>query len=431
MISLSNLIKGIQQWKRKPYFGFIQGHTHLSKMDLIKIKNLVGRLDDKLIKEYENCFAAVIGNGYAVSFAAARMGFYALMKVLDVKPGEEIVLQGSTCSVMVNAIKRIGAKVVFADIDPDTFGSTAEKIADVINDKTRMIVAQHSFGLPCKIKPIVKLARSKGIFLLEDCALSLGSKYNNITVGNFGDAAIFSTDHSKPLNTIAGGLVYTLDRGLHTKILSVQDRAEELPLWQHKALWKRLIFEREYCRPSKYGKMKIMKGIKYRLNFHKNTFLEDDYSSSISVNNPYPTRFPAFLASLGLIELSRWPAVAQSRKDLLEKLIASAKSIGKKHHLPNGYMDLNSDVIPLRLAWSQDQGKALRKKLFRYVDVDWTWFMQPIVAVNEPLEQYGYKWKSCPNSELVGPNMINLPCNIDTKWSEQLNKIYKKLYSKN
>ena len=63
-----------------------------------------------------------------------------------------------------------------------------------------MIVAQHSFGIPCEIQPIVNFAKKKNIFLLEDCALTMGSSIKGIKCGNFGDAALFSTDNTKLIN---------------------------------------------------------------------------------------------------------------------------------------------------------------------------------------------------------------------------------------
>ena len=69
-----------------------------------------------------------------------------------------------------------------------------------------------------ELKPIVELATNNSIFLLEDCALTLGSSIDGVVCGNFGDAALFSTDHSKPLNTLTGGFIYTKDSELFKKI---------------------------------------------------------------------------------------------------------------------------------------------------------------------------------------------------------------------
>ena len=113
-----------------------------------------------------------------MAFASARMGFFAIMKVLGINHDDEVILLGSTCSVMVNAVLKIGAKPVFSDIDPNTFGSSLDSIEQCVSTKTKLIVAQHSFGIPCDIEPIIRFARQKNIVVVEDCALSLGSKIN-------------------------------------------------------------------------------------------------------------------------------------------------------------------------------------------------------------------------------------------------------------
>ena len=195
----------LRQWFRTPFFGFVQGHAYLAPHDVDQIRKHIAKPAKEIVAEFEHGFASLVGEGYAVSFAAGRMGFYALMKTLDIGPGDEVVVQGANCAVMVNAILRTGATPVFADIDPETFGSSKQHIERCITPRTRRIVAQHSFGIPCDVEPIVELAHSRKTFLLEDCALAVSSTNDGITVGNFGDAALFSTDHSKPLNTLTGG----------------------------------------------------------------------------------------------------------------------------------------------------------------------------------------------------------------------------------
>ena len=65
----------------------------------------------------------LIGDGEVISFASARMGFYEFMRISGIKEGDEVILCGSTCSVMPNAVKRLGAKPIYSDIDTSTFGS--------------------------------------------------------------------------------------------------------------------------------------------------------------------------------------------------------------------------------------------------------------------------------------------------------------------
>jgi dTDP-4-amino-4,6-dideoxygalactose transaminase len=421
MIFASKIYNLIITYFKVPYFGFVQGHSHLSKVDLKNIYKFIKTDDPKIIEKFESEFSDIVGQGGAVSFASGRMGFYALMKIKEVGQGDEVVLLGATCSVMVNAVFRVGAKPVYADMDPDTFGSSAKEIKKVISPKTKMIVAQHSFGIPCDIIPIVNLARDNGIFLLEDCALTLGSSIKGMICGNFGDAALFSTDHSKALNTLIGGLIYTQNTFLLKKLKFIQKESDGIPDKRQDALWQQLLFERKYYRPDRYGQSRLLEALYSTLKIRNQVFLNEDFGSSISVNAtyPYPAKLPAFLAVLGLEEIAHWKKTAEFRQNLLQKLLAT---IGNKGELPLVYFDLSRRIVPLRLAWATKDGSCIRDRLSGFICTSWTWFMQPIVATNESLKAFGYTMGDCPISEKLGERMVNIPCNFDEKWSIELQK---------
>ena len=77
-------------WFQRPYFGFIQGHSYLSKEELTEIELLVGKCSNKTVDDFENSYQNLIGDGQAVSFASGRMGFFALMRTIGIWPGEEV-----------------------------------------------------------------------------------------------------------------------------------------------------------------------------------------------------------------------------------------------------------------------------------------------------------------------------------------------------
>ena len=220
------------------------------------------------------------------------------MKILEIEEGDEVILQGHTCSVMVNAVLRVGATPIFADIDRNTFGSSKIEIEKNIS-KYEMIVAQHSFGIPCDIVLIQELARSKGIFLLEDCAISFGSKINGVQIGNFGDASLFSIDHSKPLNACIGGLIYTNNISLFEKLKVIQEASDDLPQQRQNALWKKFLFEHKYYNPSSYGKSFILSKICRTLMLEKDSYLADDYTKNASKLYPYLAKLTKLSAFLG------------------------------------------------------------------------------------------------------------------------------------
>jgi len=406
---LKNLVALMRLYFRSPYYGFVYGHEEVSLADLQEVRAKIGVQDDKIVEKFERGYAALIGQGEAVSFAAARMGFFAVLKTLQISRGDEVVLPAATCSVMINAVLRVGATPIFADVDPVTFGSSVEGIKKVLTQQSRLVIAQHSFGIPCDIYPIVKLMKEKNIFLLEDCALTLGSKINGVTCGDFGDAALFSTDHSKPLNTMTGGLIYSNNTMLIDSLRKMQAAASELALDKQNALFDQIIFERKYVTPSRYGKFKLLSILQAKLKRNHRPFLDEDFSLSLSSSYPYPARLPTFLALLGVKMVEMWPKILHQRKERLNRLLPQLEK-----RLDNGvldvYRDKRLDVVPLRVTWLEDNSIEMRNRLSSMIDVSWIWFKQPIVATILPLERFGYHAELCPNAEFIGDRVINVPC---------------------
>ena len=242
---------------QSPYLiGFYRGHNYLSETEVKRIEEILLSNDTDLkvnvTRQYEDRFASLVGNGKAMSFASGRMAFFSLIKTQGIGAGDEVIIPGFTCSVVANAIFRAGAKPVYADIDPETLGSDASAIARCITPKTKMIVAQHSFGIPCNIAEIADLAQSKGIFLVEDSALALDSKSQGKSVGNWGDAAFFSTDHSKPLNTIIGGMLYSRRLDILESVKNTTGTLPDLSKEHQANISRRFAYERKNYLPQQY-----------------------------------------------------------------------------------------------------------------------------------------------------------------------------------
>lgn len=431
-IRAMNLITALS---KKHYFGFICGHKYIDQKTINKIQPYVVKDDQDMVLEYEKKFAAMIGSGQAIAYAAARMGFYDLMRVIGIKRGDEVILLGSTCSVMVNAVLRVGATPVYSEIDPNTLGSCALSIERLITARTKMIVAQHSFGVPCDIYSISEISNRNNIFLLEDCALTLGSKINNVVVGNFGDAALFSTDHSKPINTITGGFIYTNSMILSSRLRLSQQSCSELSVARKKALWARFLFERKYCNIRNYSTFKILEkinSIKKKLHITEGDFLSEDNGLVCTVSYPYPAKLPTFLALIGILEIERWQFTANERSGVLKLLMDVLLECNVAAALPKAYSNNLIEIIPLRLAWCDITHGELKESMKFFLDISQFWFMRPIVSTKINLKMLGYRAGSCPISEYIGNNIINLPCNISVDDANMLaNLIRKGIHEKN
>lgn len=404
--------------RNKSYWGFIKGHDYLSLTDRKEFTRLISNPDDQIRKKYEDEYAKFIGDGKCLSFAACRMAFYTLLICLDVKKGDEVILTGFTCSVMVNAIKRVGAIPIYTDIDPETYGSSPSDIAKKITAKTRVIVAQHSFGIPCKIDLIKQIAQNNNLFLIEDCALSFTSIYKGIKLGNWGNAAIFSTDHSKPINTLTGGMLYTLDGSLLAKAKEIYDGSAELSAEHQHRILKQIWLERKYCNPKKYAMFKLLLVFQIiRNKFFKQriTFLSDDGYATVKSSGAYsyPSKMPVFLCRLGLMELTRFGHSRTQRIEFLKKCLHEfLENAHGKYIIPQCYFEKDNEIVPLRFVF-ENMDPNFENRLSGLIDTSWIWFKQPIVATTEPLSNFGYEAGTCPIAELAGTKIINLPCVFD------------------
>ena len=137
---------------------------------------------------------------------------------LGVGKGDEVILPAQTHTATAHAIELTGAKPVFVDCDKKNGNINTQEILKKINRKTKAICVVHYLGIPVNINPIKKIAKRKKIFILEDCALSLGAKYNNTHTGLLGDAGVFSFYPVKHMTTAEGGMVITNNKSLSEKI---------------------------------------------------------------------------------------------------------------------------------------------------------------------------------------------------------------------
>ena len=417
---LNKLKKLLKKFFAIPFFGFVKGHSHLSIEQIKEIKSKIKIIDKDLIKLFEEKFSEKVGKGKSVSFATGRMGFYSLMKILEIKPGDEVILQGYTCSVMPNAIFRLGATPIYADISLDTLGTNPISVKNLISKNTRMIVVQHSFGIPCEVEEIKKICKERGIFLLEDCAISLGSKVNGTSIGNFGDAALYSFDHSKPINAMTGGIIYSTNNKLINLLIKNEENTEHLTERYNQLIFNDFMRERKLCVPEKYGRNDLYKFYR-NFSIKKYGYLEEDFEKKSSNSYPYPAKIPSLVAQIGIYELERWDDELTKRKEMLGEFINFFKRNGMKEHLPESYFDSSLEIVPSRLILLHKNSEKIKEKFNSFLQTSWFWFTSPISECQDP-KDLGYVFGSCKNAETACKEIINLPCVYEEKYNDFLFK---------
>jgi len=421
-MNIKSITKRIIHLITQEIFGFISPSIGLDGQIPV-YEDLIEQPNEDFVRAFETDLSNFIGGGDVVTFASGRMSFFALLKCWGVSEGDEVALTGFTCSVMVNAVLRTGAKPIYVDIDPETLGMSPDALRSCINEKTKVVVAQHTFGIPCEIDAIKSIALECGAYLVEDCAISLGSIYKGKQIGNWGDAAIFSTDHTKPLNTLVGGFVYTTDKALADDVRKIQKGCDGLKKDHQRAILKRYLKEHqlEQGKHNRFVLDNYWNVLLKKLHFTHgiSPYLEFEASTNANSNEvyPYPAKMTPMQAKIGIQSLAEYGKSVSKRKERLKSFINMMEG---KVHIPYAYYDNERDIVPLRFAFATPNRSG-----YVFID-DWIWFKQPIVASLEPLENFGYKKGMCPSSEKTGDEIMNFPILLDDDKNERLIKQIKK-----
>jgi dTDP-4-amino-4,6-dideoxygalactose transaminase len=162
------------------------------------------------VEKLEQEIAAKLGAKFAIGCASGTDALILSLLAAQIGPGHEVITTPFSFVATAGSIAYVGAKPVFVDIDPATFNIDPKKIAAAITPQTRAIMPVHLFGLAADMDPILQLAKSHNLLVIEDAAQAIGSRYNNQLVGTIGDFGCFSFFPSKNLGAAGdGGLITT------------------------------------------------------------------------------------------------------------------------------------------------------------------------------------------------------------------------------
>lgn len=165
----------------------------------------------KEVAAFEEEFAAYTGAKYCVGLASGLDALWLAFRVLNIKEGDEVIVQGNTYIASVMGITINGATPVFVEPD-DYYQINPAKIEEKITDRTKAVLVVHLYGQASDMAPVVELCKKYKLRLVEDCAQSHGACFNGKMTGTFGDIGCFSFYPSKNLGAFGdGGAIVTDD----------------------------------------------------------------------------------------------------------------------------------------------------------------------------------------------------------------------------
>ena len=159
------------------------------------------------VKEFENLFAQYINNPNTLMVNSCTSAITLSLIAAGVMPGDEVIATPMTCMATNLPIHTLGAKIVWADIDPETGNIDPASIRRKISKKTKAIIYVHWAGQPSDIITITNIANEYGLKIIEDAAHALGSEYEGKKIGNHGDFVCFSFQAIKHITTGDGGAI--------------------------------------------------------------------------------------------------------------------------------------------------------------------------------------------------------------------------------
>lgn len=164
------------------------------------------------ITELNKKFANYCDVGYGAAVANGTVSMELSLSAWNIGHGDEVIIPAFTFMATATAVHHSGAAAVYVDIDPKTLNLDPAKLEEAFTDKTRAVIPVHIGGHPCDMDPIMNMARQHDIKVLEDAAQAHGAIYKGRKTGSLGDAASFSFQQSKNMQSGEGGIVVSDDR---------------------------------------------------------------------------------------------------------------------------------------------------------------------------------------------------------------------------
>jgi len=335
-----------------------------------------------------------------------RVALYAILEVLGVKKGDEVITQAFTCIAVPEAIIAIGAKPVYVDIKSNDVNMDVDDLSKKISQKTKAIIIQHTFGIPANIDDIAKIAQLRKIPIIEDCCHTLTSTYKGKMIGTFGVGSFYSFEWGKPVIVGIGGSAIVNNDSLLEKLKSYYIDYKLPPQFSQLRLRLQYIVHNILYNPSRYWFGRYL--------YHKMASLgiaEGNYNpiqEGESKSQDYSLRMSEYHKKLlereiekinNLTSHSKW--VASQYRDRIKSNVVCHLKVSN-----------NCKVIYARYPLiARDKQKLLDKARKENIEVA-DWYSTPIHPVkSDQWPLIYYKKGLCPNAEKMSKQIVTLPTN--------------------
>ncbi len=360
--------------------------------------------------EYKQALSATLGTDkeHIYLYWKGRVALYALLKAMNIKSGDEVIVPAYTCVVVPNAILYLGAIPIYVDIDPETFNANIDQIKKAITEKTKVIICQNTFGLSSNLEELVNIAKQHNLFTIEDCTHGFGGSYNGKPNGTYCDAAFYSTQWNKPFSTGIGGFALVNNMNL-LKPLTLENQLLLQPSAKQKTMLKVLYFvKKRLLVGSTYWTLVKLYRFLSKHNLVVGSSSGEEITSIVQPSNYYQSLSEVQIKE-GLKNIKKLPKMLEIRRRNAEKYTEYLSSIRKNHVVPSLFSNHSFLKYPL-LVTNRDEVILLAEK--HKIELG-EWLNSPIHPIQEDFEQWKLNTELFPNAVFAGKHIINLPTDTD------------------
>ena len=180
------------------------------------------------VQEFESEFAAYCGTEFAIGVGSGTEALHLSLLGCGIGPGDEVITVSNTFFATVEAIIMVGARPVFVDINPETYNIDPSQIEEKVSGRTRAIIPIHLYGHPANMGPILELAQSYDLKVIEDACQAHGAEYQKQRTGSLGDTGCFSFYFTKNLGAYGeSGIITTSDPDIAKKCRMLRDHGQD------------------------------------------------------------------------------------------------------------------------------------------------------------------------------------------------------------
>ena len=322
------------------------------------------------VREFERAFAEYLNVKHAIAVSSCTAALHLSLVVTGIGIGDEVITTPYTFTATAEAIRYVGAKPVFVDINPETLNIDVTKIESAITDRTKAIVPVHIAGVPCDMDVLQGICHTHNLVLIDDAAHAIPTQYNGKYIGSIGDLSAFSFYANKNMTTAEGGMITTNNDNYAEILRTMRLHGIDKDAWARQS--KRSIWRYDIT----------SEGYKYNM-----------------------TDIQAAMGLCQLMKLNKQHERRQKYAEIYNKELQKYPQIKTPYQTENAYQHAwHLYIIQLQTGNRDDFVEFLREE-----NIECSVHYIPLHLFEYYQKQYGYNVGDFPNAEEVFERVVSLP----------------------